>query len=228
MNVVKLAAVSFVLVGVASLAPVGNANAAAQSTVAAPEPQGSWIAVDDDWLYPLRLESLESLDKAEFHYRRSEEMAAAREVREAASWLGYAATHAQPTTKQKLEAAKTDLRTIAEDLSTGKVVGAERMSSALARASQGLAEWHFYRAREQYGRNEAVRASQDLEAAAAHLQRAANSAHFQFGPDTVTVFNDIIEDGLVTEESRTIGDDRLAERLNVIENAVKELADALA
>lgn len=228
MNAVKLTVASFMLVAVVSLAPTGNAKAETKSTVGAPEAQLGWVAVEDEWLYPLRLESVEALDKAEFHYRRNEERAAAREIREAVGWLDYAATHAQPVTKKKLETAQTELRTLADDLSSGKIVGAERMSAALARASQGLAEWHFYRAKEQYGRNEALHASQDLEAAAANLQRAADSAHYQFSPDTVTVFNEIIEDGRVIEEGRAIGNDRLGKRLDVIENAVEEMADAVA
>ena len=117
---------------------------------------------------------------------------------------------------------------MAEDLAAGEVVDAGRMSGALARASEALAEWHFYRAKEQYGRNEARYASEDLQAAAAHLQRAAESAHYQYGPETIVLFDDIVDDHRIIEEGRTIDDDDLlGERLDGIEKAVKEMANAL-
>lgn len=226
MNAVKLTVASVLLVGLPSLAPAADTDTQAKSTAEIPD--ASWVVVEDAWLYPLRLDSVEALDEASFHYRRNEERAAARKIREAVSWLDYAAHHAEPITKGKLDTAQTELRTLADDLSTGKVVGAARMGAALAHASQGLAEWHYYRAKEQFGKNEALLASQDLEAAAAHLQRAADSAHYQFGPDTVTVFDDIVKDGKLIENGRTLSHNQLGTRLDKIESAVKEMADALA
>ena len=123
--------------------------------------------------------------------------------------------------------ARTDLLTLADDLETGKIRGAARMDATLAGAANALAEWHYYRARDEYGKRDSITASRDLEAAAAHLQSAAQSAHLQFGPDTVTVFEDIYKDGRTITRERNIDNDVLGMRLDGIKGAIETMANAL-
>ena len=71
-------------------------------------------------------------------------------------------------------------------------------------------------------------AAEDLEAAAAHLENAAMSAHMQYGPDTITVFEDIYKDGKLVSEGKTVDNNKLGEHLDTIEGAVQTMADALS
>lgn len=203
-----------------------GAKAAAANDVNSDLPR--WVVVDDSWWYPLRMDSVDAVNNARYYYRRNNERAAADEVRKAASWLSYAADNALPETKEALLAARTNLLTLAEDLDTGKLAGAARLDKALAEASDALAEWHYYRARDEFGRHDSVSAAQDLEAAAGNLESAAASAHFQYGPDTITVFDDVYRNGRMVSDGKTIDNDVLGKDLDTIESAVKTMADALS
>jgi hypothetical protein len=167
------------------------------------------------------------LSNARDYYRRNNERAAADEIRKAASWLTYAAGHASSEPRERLLGARTTLLTLAEDLDTGKVAGAARLDRALAEASHALAEWHYSRAREEFGEHDSTTAAQDLEAAVGHLENAARSAHFEYGPDTITVFEEIYRDGKTISEGKTIDNNVLGEHLDTIENAVETMADTL-
>jgi len=181
----------------------------------------------EEWWFPLRMDAADALGHARYLYRRDNEEAAAKEVRRAASWLGFAADDATEHTRTALLGARTGLLTLAEDLETGKVAGAARMDSALTEASRALAEWHYFRAKDEFGKSDMNKAARDLEAAAAHLENAAQSAHVQYGPDTITVFEDIYRDGKLVSEGKTIDNNRLGEHLDTVENAVETMARAL-
>lgn len=217
------------LTGAAALVCVASAHAADTTSTKGAKPADSpgWVVLEEDWFLPLRFESVAALDSARFHFRRSEEKAAANDLDKAVSWLKYAESHAMPITKEKLTAAEKELTSLSSDLNAGNTVASADLDASLARASQALAEWHFYRAKEQYGKDEAVDAAWDLEAAAAHLQQAANSAHYQYGPDTVTVFDDVFQNGKLISHTKKIDHNRLGMHLQAVEQAVKELGDAL-
>ena len=227
MNRMILACASLLLATTAMAASGSGTAAQTKPGDTAPVAQPGWVVVEEDWWYPLRLDSVDALNNARYYYRRDNEKAAATEIRKAASWMSYAASHAMPHTQQSLVSARTDLMSLADDLDTGKLAGAARMDEVLARASNALAEWHYYRAKEKFGTHEAGLAAQDLEAAAAHLENAARSAHFQYGPDTLTVFEDIYKDGKMVSEGKTIDNDTLGKHLDGIENAVETMAQAL-
>lgn len=209
-----------------AFAVVGHDTSARTSdAVAVSDPD--YVVIDEDWWVPLRMEPSDALNDAREYYRRDNERAAADEIRKAASWVSYASMHALPHTKQALLSARTGLLTLADDLETGKVRGAARMDATLADASHALAQWHYYRARDEYGKHDSITASRDLEAAAANLENAARSAHLQFGPDTITVFEDIYEGGRTLTKERTIDNDVLGMHLDGIKKAIDTMADAL-
>jgi len=185
------------------------------------------VIVTEEWWYPLRMDSADAIAHARFLYRRNNEQEAAGEVRRAASWLNYAAGRALPNTAEALRSARTDLLTLADDLDTGKVAGAARMDEALTQASSALAEWHYYRARDEFGKSDVNNAVRDLEAAAAHLENAAVSSHMQYGPDTITVFEDIYRNGKFVTEGRTVDNNTLGEHLDTVERAIAKMADSL-
>jgi len=189
--------------------------------------QADTILLDEVWFVPLRFESVEELSAASYHYRRNEERAAANEINKAVSWLKYAESHAYPITKEKLSTAVEELSQLSQDLRDGNSIAAADLDKSMASAAQALAEWHYYKAKEHFGRDEAEYAAQDLEAAAAHLQYAANSAHFEYGPDTVTVFDDVYRDGKMVSHNQTVDHNRLGMHLESIEKAVKEMGKTL-
>jgi hypothetical protein len=227
MNRISKIAASLLLGSMALAAGVSNsAHAAGIGPDKSAESPDS-VIVTEEWWYPLRMDSADALAHARFLYRRNNEKEAASEIRRAASWLNYAAGRALPNTAEALRSARTDLLTLADDLDTGKVAGAARMDEALTQASSALAQWHYYRARDEFGRSDVNNAVGDLEAAAAHLENAAESSHMQYGPDTITVFEDIYRNGKYVSEGRTIDNNTLGEHLDTIENEVEKMADAL-
>ena len=88
-----------------------------------------------------------------------------------------AAGHAMPETKKHLQEAATELKSVATDLEAGNVIAAKRLDASLAKAAHALATWHFYRAKESWGKTEEADAGKDLVMAANYLQNAANSAN---------------------------------------------------
>jgi hypothetical protein len=154
-----------------------------------PKPAASpgWIIIEEDVWAPLRFEPLLSLDSVRYHYRRDEEKAAANQIDKAIGWLKLAEGHAMPSTKEKLTIAASELKTGANDLRSGNVTSAAAMDSALGRAAHALGEWHYYKAKESWGKNEEQNAGRDLAMAANYLQHAATSAHYQYGPDSTKV-----------------------------------------
>lgn len=192
-----------------------------------PKPSPGWIIIEEDWIYPLRFDSLTSLNNARMHYRNSEEKAAASELRRAVSWLELAASHALPVTKSKLTTAAKELSVVAKDLDAGRLADASRLDISLGKASNALAEWHYFKAKEDWAKNEEKYAAQDLEAAVAHLQHAANSAHHEYGPDTMTIFSEVTKKGVTTSETKTMDHNLLGKHLDAIEKAIKEMDSTL-
>lgn len=199
------------------------------TTVKGEKPNASpgWIILEEDWYFPLRYDSLVSMNNARLLYRKQEEKAAASELRRAVTWLEFAESHAEPITKSKLTTAASELTTLADDLDQGKLRDAASLESSLSRASAALAEWHYFKARESWGQSDEKYAAQYLQAAVAHLKHAAGSAHYQYGPDTMTVFDEVTQDGVTTSEVDTFDHNVLGKRLDAIEKAVKEMSDHL-
>ncbi|MCA9264145.1 MAG: hypothetical protein KDA60_09875 [Planctomycetales bacterium] len=193
-----------------------------------PSESPGWLVLEEDWFYPLRFEPYYSLDSIRYHYRRKEERAAANKIESAVSWLKLAAGHAMPFTKQKLEAAAADLSLLADDLREGDVISAARLDDLLARSAHALSEWHYYKAKEEWGKNETQDAGADLQLAAQYLQHAANSARYQFGPDTVKVVTTLYDHGQATSEQTHFDHNTLGMHLQSIEKGLQELGDAIS
>ncbi len=101
------------------------------------------------------------------------------------------------------------------------------MDGALSRAAQALGEWHYYKAKEAWGKNEEQDAGRDLALAADYLQHAANSAHYEFGPDTSKVITDFYDHGRWDVETTTYDHNTLGMHLQSIEKMISELAAKL-
>jgi hypothetical protein len=224
MSKLSLAAVALAVAGALVTAAATRVEASGKRDKGEkPAASPGWIIIDEDYWFPLRYEPLYSLDAVSYHYRRGEEKAAANEIEKAVSWLEIAEGHAMPITKEKLTAAANELTKLAKDLRSGDIIAAARMNESLADAAQALAEWHFYRSKESWGKSEEVAAARELEMAAMYLQHAANSAHFQFGPETQKVIVETYSNGKVRTETRTVDHNTLGKHLQGIEKAVKEL-----
>ena len=144
---------------------------------AKPAESPGWIIIEESVWTPLRFEPLVSLDSIRYHFRRSEETAAANQIDKAVSWLKLAESHAMPITKEKMTTAVGELESMSKDLRHGNTVAAASLDGSLAKAASALSEWHYYKAKESWGKNETQDAARDLEMAAHYLQYAANSAH---------------------------------------------------
>lgn len=202
-------------------------SASAEDKATKPKATPGWIILEEDFWTPLRFEPVESLDSIRYHYRRSEEKAAANEIDKAVSWLRLAEGHAMPITKEKLTNAADELTKLAADLRVGTVGKAADLEATLARAAQALGEWHYYKASESWGKNEEQDAGQDLAMAANYLQHAANSAHYQFGADTTEVITDYYKHGWWEDETVTFDHNKLGKDLQAIEKAMKQLSEKL-
>jgi len=227
-SITTLAILAIAALSTLMLVPARRA-VASDTTKKGEKPPASpgWMIIDEDFWYPLRFEPLYTLDAVGYRYRRGEEKAAANEIEKAVSWLRIAEGHAMPITKDKLGQAAEELTRVANDLRAGSTVAAARMDSSLANAAQALAEWHFYKAKESWGKSEERAAGNDLEMAALYLKHAANSAQFQFGPDTQKVLTEIYHDGKLTSEKTTVDHNTLAMHLKGVEKAVKELGSKM-
>lgn len=217
---------SLLLATVAAVAtPLAGAGQAAPHA-ATPQTTAEW-QWDEGWFLPLRYESADALYNAGYRFRRHEEQSAANELRKAESWLTFAATHALPQTKVSLQEAGAELHTLGTDLQKGKVLDAERLDAALARASRALGEWHFFLAKDQYGKQDERYAAQHLQAAARHLRQAATSARFEFGPRTVEAFDMVDEFGDVYWDEVVAVPNRLTQELSAIEGELERMKQAL-
>ena len=218
MRYVKLTVAALIVVMTGSVC-----LAAVKSNDQKPAASPGWLVIREDVWTPLRFEPLHSLDAASYHYRRNEETAAANELDKAVSWLKIAAGHALPITKEKLTSAATDLTFVANDLRSGKTRTAAEWDGVMAKAASALAEWHYYRAKGFWGKEEEADAGRDLEMAAEYLQHAANSAHYEFGADTQNVITKIYHDGKLISETKTVDHNTQGMHLQAVEKAVRDL-----
>ena len=192
-----------------------------------PKQSPGWLVIEEDFWTPLRFEPLYSLDAIRYHYRRDQEKAAANEIDKAVSWLKLAAGHALPISKEKLTNAKTALEKLSKELRAGRIFDAATLDASLAKAAQALGEWHYYKAKESWGKNETQDAGEDLELAAQYLQHAANSAHYQFGPDSQKIMSATYHNGKKTSETVSYDHNRLGQHLQEVEKAVQALSNAM-
>jgi hypothetical protein len=185
------------------------------------------VVVEDTVWYPWRFEPMTWEHHAWMHYRQREEKAAANELRKAESWLKLAASHALPQSRDALDAAASDLHSLAADLEQGRVVKATRLRAAVARADDALAQWHYFKAREGVARSEEADAARHLRTAARYLEHAADSARSEYGPETIGFFEDIDEYGRVLDEGIAIEPSDLARHLDELERELTKMEKVL-
>jgi hypothetical protein len=212
-----------------------KAQPAAESSAVADTPKAGkpehndttpvWI-IEEFW-FPLRFEPMETFDAARYHYRRHEEKSAAREIHKAVSWLNLAAEHAMPETKKHLQEAASELKTVAADLESGNLVAGKKLDASLAKSAHALATWHFFKAKEAWGKTEEADAGKHLVMAANYLQHAATSAHYQFGPDTEEVMTKVFRNGKETQSESHTKHNWVATDLEGIEAALRELGKTM-
>ncbi len=207
----------------AKTADATQADAAAKAAADKP----GWIIIEEDFWVPLQYSPLESLAAVFTHYRHAEEKAAAAEIRKSVSWLKLAAGHAQPHTQKRLLEAAAELTILSKELAAGSVLAANALDAPLARASHALAEWHYYRAQETWGKTEEQNAGKDLVLAAHYLRQAADSAHFEFGKDTNAVVTRIWENGKLTTNKKETTHNWVAKDIEGVEKALHELGKTL-
>lgn len=216
---------------VASVASLDAAEPAKKGTTAKkgekPQDSPGWIIIEEDFWFPWRFEFGDWLHQARVHHRQNEEEAAANEIRKAESWLRFAASHALPITKKSLETAADDLHDLHLDIREGQLVTANRMDYTLARADHALAEWHFFKAKENLGKEEERLAAQNLEAAGRYLQDAARSARYEYGAESVTLFEDIDKDGKLVDDGISIDRNRLNDNLTALQRQVTRMGAVL-
>ena len=230
-----------IYIAFATLTTFGGLNAYAQEatktkttpaqtvTVAKPaaEVAPTWTIIEEDFWYPLRYEPMRSFDSARYDYRRSEEKSAAYEINKAVSWLGWAERHAMPETKAKLMEAAKELKAVSKDLQSGNMYSASKMDVSLSKAAHALSEWHYYRAKDWWGKSDAKHAGDDLVMAANYLQRAADSAHFQFGPDTQEVVTEVFRNGKWINDEKHTDHNWIAKNIGGVESGLREIAASL-
>jgi uncharacterized protein with PIN domain len=188
-----------------------------------PKASPGWIVVEEDIWYPWVYEPLDWFHNADMQYRRSEEKAAAAELRKCEAWLKFAAGHAQPITKQSLDAAAADLHSLANDLEKGRISTARQFDNSLAKANRALAEWHYFQADKQLAQDEEQDAAQNLQAAARYLKCAADSARYEYGDDFVTTYDDLTGWTVTERVPNTLN-----QNLTVIKAELAKLGNTLA
>jgi hypothetical protein len=203
--------------------PVFAAGQDASSKGEKPKDSPGWIVVEENIWCPWRYEPLDWFHDAEMHYRQSEEKSAAAELRKCDNWLHFAASHALPITKKSLDAAASDLKSLADDLDKGEVLRARDLDRALTKASQALAEWHYFNADRQIARNDERYAAENLQAAARYLRYAADSARYEYGDDFITTYEDLT--GWTFTERVP---NNLDKNLTVIKNELTKLGSVLS
>lgn len=197
------------------------------ATKSALEEAPTWTVVEEDFWFPLRYEPMRSFDSARYDYRRSEEKSAAYEINKAVSWLGWAERHAMPETKAKLTEAATELKAVSMDLQSGNMHSAAKMDASLSKAASALSEWHYYRAKDWWGKSDAKHAGEDLVLAANYLQRAADSAHYQFGPDSQEVITDVFRNGKWINDEKHTDHNWIAKNIEGVESGLRQVAASL-
>lgn len=227
MKIKSLLAIAALLVAGLSSACAREATPAKDKSDNASNASSGQVVVHEQVWYPWRFEPMAWEHNAWVHYREHEEQAAARELRRTESWLKYAASHALPESRKALETAVSDLDSVATDIEQGKVVEADRLGYALARADHSLAEWHYFKARQGVARSEELDAAVHLRTAARYLEHAAASARDEYGPESTSFFEDLDEYGQVLGEGVTVEPSQLAAHLDALEHDLKKMGKTL-
>lgn len=200
---------------------------AAEKKGAKPDDSPGWLVIEDDLWVPWRYEAIDWLHDAQVHYRAKEEKAAANELKKAEMWLRFAASHAYPETKKSLEKAADDLHTLHMDIGKGKIVSASLLDYAMSSADHALAEWHYFKAKDALGKSDEKTAAQHIQTAARYLQNAADSAHYEYGDDAVTFFDDVDKYGDFLDEDVVYDANELGDDLTSLHSAVQKMEDVL-
>lgn len=188
---------------------------------------GQTQVIEEDYWMPWRFEPLNWMNESRVRYWDHDERSAADELRKAESWLRFAASDADPHTKTSLTSAANELNRLAIDLEEGKVAAAERMDPILARAARSLAEWHYFRAKEENtGRRDEHHAAQDIGAAARYLRFAADMSNYDYGPDVAQMYDEIDPLGNHVE-TEVIEPNRIDRYLTSIENELDKMDSSL-
>jgi hypothetical protein len=220
-------AIGTLLVAGLSLGCTAEASRARDTKSTEPADSSGQVVIEDEVWYPWRFEPMTWEHNAWMHYRQREEKAAAHELRKAESWLKLAASHALPRSRSALDSAASDLHSVAADLEQGNVVKAARLGYAVARADDALAQWHYFKARENAAQSEEGDAALHLRTAARYLEHAADSARSEYGPETTSFFEDIDEYGRVIDEGVAIEPADLAGHLDALERELKKMEKVL-
>jgi hypothetical protein len=182
-----------------------------------------------DYGYALRLESANALFNARNHYRRGETREAVNELRKVMSWVQTAAGEMQlPGPRARLDDAAGGLARLAGELEAGRLVEPADVDTELSRTSQGLAEFHYYRARarETSDAEDARYAARELVMAATYLMQAATMSHYQYDPDTMTMFEEVRRDGRLAAQQGRVESERLGRHLDAVAVAIREIGNA--
>jgi len=131
-----------------------------------------------------------------------------------------------PQTKKALQEAAEELTTLAAQLEKGQLHNARYLDAAIAKASHALAEWHYFKAKDYLGQDDAKRAARHLQTAAQYLRAAADSANHEYGSEMMPVFESIDLYGNMIEED--IVEPKLVSKdLTVIEQEINRMAERL-
>ena len=133
-----------------------------------------------------------------------------------------------PITKEKLTTAVGELSTLAQDSPGRKYQSCRELGPILRQGGSGPGGVALLQRQRRPGqKRRSSIAGRDLEMAAQYLQHAANSAHFEFGPDTQKVITQVYRHGKETSETLTVDHNTLGMHLQGIEKAVKELGEQM-
>lgn len=215
------------------LAFASSVGVAADSTkVKGPQPPASpgWIVIEEEFYTPWFYAPLDSYHEARVHFRAREEKAAASELRKAETWLRYASTNALPNTKLALEEAGANLHNLAFDLESGNTVYARQLDAAMARASQSLAQWHYYKANENIGRADdadSKMAAKHLSAAARHLNSVANSIHYDNRAESAEYYDQIDDIETVIYANGSFNKQLIEDNVRSLDKEIQKMAAAL-
>jgi len=136
----------------------------------------------------------------EAHFRLAEQAllkkdydSAATEIRKAEGLLKLEATRTTFEGKNDLNTSSQELNQLATEVQSGSVIGAQRLSKPFAAASYALAESHYFKAIQDWKRNEPRDSGHELEVSALNLAEGADWAGHGTEFDSSLVVKDAIE-----------------------------------
>ena len=221
----KIILISLVTLGIGATGAV--AFAAKSNDAAGKKADPALVVIEDDFWGPLVYEPYDAFANLERHYMRNEMQAASHEVARARSWLLLAAEKAEPITREKLQGSIKTLDKLADDLSHDRPVEASQLRYAIASAKQSLAEWHYFKGREDLAKNDETQAATHLQAAARYLRNAATDIRFDYPNDSLAWFESL--DGFGWDEVEVVDfpADTIASNLDKLKNELDRMSGAL-